>query len=700
MARLPYLSPTQNRSMRVQAQFLGLNQQLVVNTGEFADQLNASSRYFPAIAARRPRGTTQTTLTNPNGLIYKNHLFWVDGTKCYYNGTQISGLTVTNGKKQLVGMGAYICIFPDKKVYNTHTGEILQIDASYTQSGTITFQEVSTDSAFTKITATGIQNTFKQYDGVKIDGVSDDTFKLDGDGVTKVITETGTNYIIVTAPIQKSYVGAATIGQITISGNVKTRINATGIGSNFKVNDRVKIIGCNDDGLNVDNKTVLAKSTNYIDIDFTIPSRTYTQGSTVMTFQPYYTGSDLTKISATNLNTIFHEGDVVNIQGCSNSKYNGAKTIMGAGTDYILVEVTLDTTFTQASGITISRGSAKYDSITVKRTAFTQASGITFKRKSQDFDYVCELDNRLWACSSENHEIYASKLGDPTNWNCFEGTATDSYAVTLGSDGVFTGCVSHLGHVIFFKENTIHMMYGDKPANFALKTSELPGVREGCADSIEIVEETLYYVGRNGVYSFDGAIPFKISDNIVEEVSDAIVTQEDGKLYMSCKLGGNQTLLTYDPKLKIWNKEDDTVFKFSCYGEGHGYYIDANNKLMTVTGSDTEVIEWMLESGDIKEDSILTKYVSKLMFNFWLTKGTVATIYIKCDDSPMWVRKGTITASSDSTYTLPITPQRCEKYRYRIKFRGDGKLLSSSRTVEGGTELNGKVRYGYRQAGH
>ena len=527
MARLPYLNPNPNRNMHVQAQFGGLNQQLVVNGGEFADQLNASNRFFPAIAARRPRGTTQTQLTNPNGLIYKNHLFWVDGTKCFYNGNEISGLTVTNGKKTLVGMGAYILIFPDKKQYNTKDGTVKNLEATYTQSGTATFAPTFTGSVLTRITVNGIHNYFDKYDAVEI-------------------------------------------------------------------------------------------------------------------------------------------------SGCSNSAYNTTKIVKEKGTNYIVVDGTLS-------------------------AQFTQASGLIFKRKVPDMDYVCEKDNRIWGCSSANHEIYASKLGDASNWYTFEGISTDSYAVTVGSDGPFTGCVSHLGHVIFFKENTIHMMYGDRPSNFSLNTAALPGVREGCAESIEIVNETLYFVGRNGVYSFDGSVPDKISENITEEISDAVTTQENGNLYMSCKLNGMQTILCYDPRLHTWCKEDGDVFKLACYGEGHGYYINKDNKLATLTGNDTDVIEWMLESGDIKEDSILTKYISKLMFNFWLAKDSEATVYIKCDDSPMYVRKGTITADKDKTYTMPITPQRCEKYRYRIRFKGDGKLLSSARYVEGGTELNGTVHQGHRQ---
>ena len=58
-------------------------------------------------------------LEAPAGLIARDALAVVDGGSLYYNGypTPITGMK--EGEKQLVSMGAYICIFPDKLYYNT-----------------------------------------------------------------------------------------------------------------------------------------------------------------------------------------------------------------------------------------------------------------------------------------------------------------------------------------------------------------------------------------------------------------------------------------------------------------------------------------------------------------------------------------------------------------------------------------------------
>ena len=90
------------------------------------------------------------------------------------------------------------------------------------------------------------------------------------------------------------------------------------------------------------------------------------------------------------------------------------------------------------------------------------------------------------------------------------GTSQDSYAVTVGSDGDFTGCIAHLGYVLFFKEDIIHKMYGTKPENFQLSTTHVRGVERGSEQSLAIVNETLYYKSRDGVCGYDGSLPYEV----------------------------------------------------------------------------------------------------------------------------------------------------------------------------------------------
>ena len=153
------------------------------------------------------------------------------------------------------------------------------------------------------------------------------------------------------------------------------------------------------------------------------------------------------KISADGIGIGFAVYDGVKISGLPEEyeSLNGDTILWGVGDDYIIVV-----------GLT---GNTKLTS-----------GSIRVERTVPGMDFVTEQDNRLWGCSSDSHEIYACKLGDPTNWNCFMGISTDSYSATIGTPGDFTGACSHLGYVLFFKEDVIHKVYGNKPANYQVST--------------------------------------------------------------------------------------------------------------------------------------------------------------------------------------------------------------------------------------
>lgn len=689
--RLPFINSYPPKSQRAVAEFKGVNENLVISDKEFSAMSNLSCHNYPAISTRRSRGSAVYRPGTLQGMLWKNGIFYVASNKCYYNGTLIPGSNVTAGEKQLVGMGAYVVVFPDGIYYNTATGELLHI-AETKELSNVRIEELSHDSVYAKMSASGIGTGFKQGDTVIISGIDDDSFKVDGNAeIAKTITDISGAYLVVTASIQKTYSGVIRIEQQQ-SGS--TRLSATGIDSTFSLGDVVTVSGSKDGALNYRNAEITGIGGNYIELGVLVPPVSISQ-SAQLQFQYYFQGSDLTKISGIDVDRL-NEGDVIRITGCTKSIYNHTFTVKQAGLNYILIETTLDTSFTQNAGITIQRIGHVIEMGMVKRTAFT-APTVTIQRRKKDMDYVCEHDNRLWGCSSANHEIYASKLGDPSNWDTYEGISTDSYTATVGSDGDFTGIASHMGYVVFFKEDAIHLMYGSKPSNFQLNQKNLPGVRAGCSKSIQIINDTMYYVGRNGVYAFDGAVPVKISNNLVGDIAQAAAGQQDGRYYLSCLKDGIQTLYCYEPRYQIWDQEDDTKFKFITCGDGVLYYAGDDNVIYTIIGDRTDEIYWSMESGDLSESNLNQKYISKAQFNMRLEPGAEANIFFRYDDDPLWHRKGTIRAVKPTTYTLPIIAQRCNKFRWKIEGKGEMKLLAMSIMSEGGSELHGAVQSWHRR---
>ena len=108
--------------------FYGLNEKDITGEQEFSDMQNITSDLFPGLSMRKARGEVIKTVSKPNGLFYKNGLLYVDGTNLYYKGEKVG--TVEDSEKKMVGMGAYVCIWPDKVVYNTSDNTIKKIEAS------------------------------------------------------------------------------------------------------------------------------------------------------------------------------------------------------------------------------------------------------------------------------------------------------------------------------------------------------------------------------------------------------------------------------------------------------------------------------------------------------------------------------------------------------------------------------------------
>lgn len=511
--RLPTLGTTGLRREMI-GELAGINQQKQINSNQFSDMKNMSTRYYPAIATRAARGEVIAELQSPHGLYWKNGLAYVDGTNLYYNGAVVA--QVSDTEKTLVGMGAYICVWPDKIVYNTSSGEVTQIEKTWAQSSSATIAPVSDASTFIKITCAGINTNFQAYDSVVI-------------------------------------------------------------------------------------------------------------------------------------------------AGCSQSSLNGSKVIQEIGTDYIVVigDVT---------------------------SSVTQASGLTVQKKAPDMDYITEFDNRLWGCSSANHEIYASKLGDPTNWNAFEGISTDSYAATVGSDGDFTGAVTHLGYVLFMKEDSILKVYGNKPSNIQITTMPLRGVAAGCAKSICIVNETLFYASRNNICRYDGALPSSVSDEITEEYTEAVGGQYKNKYYCSIHFEDGWRMMVYDTEKNIWDAEDHVRALYMAYGEGKLYYIDAAGRLRTVEDEDQEeTVEWMLQSGDLIEGTPNRKKLVKLQLMLELESGAWADVFFQSGKEKLWTRLQTIHASDKESYMIPLIPHRATRYRYKIEGKGQVKLYGIAKYIKDGS---------------
>lgn len=333
---------------------------------------------------------------------------------------------------------------------------------------------------------------------------------------------------------------------------------------------------------------------------------------------------------------------------------------------------------------------------------------IKVERTFPTMDYVCECGNRLFGCSTSKHEIYASKLGDPLNWNVFSGISTDSYAATIGSPGEFTGIASYRSNVLFFKEDMIHVLSGTRPANFQIDTIECRGMQRGSNNSAAVVNETLFYKSDSGIMAYNGNLPELASDAFGEYNTGHVISAgTDGKKYYCCLVTGDDEchLMVYDVLRGIWTREDSIAVRdFSAIGNNlymmyDGKIYDLHTGTSVETGEawkdetlvDEKDVMWYATTGAIGLDSPYEKYIAALMLRVQMDSGGTIRVETSYDEENNFVEVARITADKLRSVTLNIVPRRCDTMRIRISGRGKFKLFSISKEIEGGGSSDGSI---------
>ena len=583
--KFPLLGPVRKKESTVAA-FGGYNHNAKTAENEFFDMKNLSGDDFPVLSTRRKRSQAISAYSGKTvyGMINKDALCVVAGSgssaSLYVNG-YLTGLSLTGNRKQLVSMGAYLVVFPDKKWINTKDlTEYGSIDASFASSGTVTYTLCRYDA--TEYPAPTVSATEPS------DPANGDLW----------IDTSGTPHVL------KQYSSSTAVWSPVAAACIK--ISATNIAEKFSTGDAVTISGAS------------------IDIN----------------------------------------GGGIYIEAAQHNT--------GGTGDYIVVSGILDQTATQSTAMTVSR---------------TMPS----------VDFVTECNNRLWACryGTDNsgavvNEIYASKLGDFKNWNCFQGLSTDSYAASLGTDGPFTGAYTYKGYPMFFKEGCFHKVYGDYPAKFQITATACDGVQKGADRSLAAVDSTLFYKGVSGIYAYDGSLPVKVSSALEDGYTNAAAGGIGTKYYVAMLKNAAYSLFVYDASKGLWHKEDSPAAVCFCTVSNELYMAvnGLNGGVFALNGTktplETAAVPWYFETGLLGLDTPRRRYVSNVILRMHLAAGGTATVYVEYDKSGTWVEAAGVSAGA-LTYNVNIRLRRCDCFRLKVSGSGDMKLYSLTKVIKDGS---------------
>ena len=196
-------------------QFGGLDRRVGHGAGCAENMENMWSGGYPALETRPRRGVMRQ-LTKPHGIVEKDGLFWVDGTALYVNGAKTE-LVLSDSDKQLVSMGAYLLIFPDKKYINTQKlTEYGSMENIQTSTGEVTF-------------------TLCYENGESVGSYVTGTYAPKEPGTGDLWMDTDRRVTVL-----RRYDGGS---WVEVTG-ICTKIAATGLGRGFQAGDGVTVSGC------------------------------------------------------------------------------------------------------------------------------------------------------------------------------------------------------------------------------------------------------------------------------------------------------------------------------------------------------------------------------------------------------------------------------------------------------------------------
>lgn len=375
-------------------------------------------------------------------------------------------------------------------------------------------------------------------------------------------------------------------------------------------------------------------------------------------------GNYLVFINQTDFQTFsnaFKAGDVVTFNG---SYYEGNQTAKSWMDKKLIIR---EISATREKKVT-------FDPYTFGDANGDDAGAMTFKKTIPNLTHICSWNDRVWGVSQDG-KIYASKYQDPTNFEYFDLTSADSFTLDAGMGGDFTGSCATGSYVVFFRQDKIHRITGTKPSNYRHTVIKSMGVLKGAERSLTVIDDIIYYEGKDGFYTFDGADVRFISRKLGAIVhSGGYGAVCNGNYYVSTKGStGSHDAYIYYPKKDMWLTEGLTEYRSAVNFLGDMYYIDKYDKFVykAQATKDTRGFEITLREFDV--DFAEKKGYVRICIGF--TKGRNGKIYCyTAVNGESFTLAKEITEGTEGVAEIRLTPNRGDRIRLRIGGTSDATI--------------------------
>ena len=334
---------------------------------------------------------------------------------------------------------------------------------------------------------------------------------------------------------------------------------------------------------------------------------------------------------------------------------------------------------------------------------------VTISRVWPELDGVFAHNNRLWGWKGK--ELRCSKLGDPKNWEAFDGLSTDCWSLDTQRPEAITGGISLHGYPTFYTENRRYMIYGTEPSGFQLSELDCFGVREGCGGSMAVVDGVLYYVSRKGVMADAGSVPTCVSEALGKlRLIQAIGASFEKEYWVSGVIensdggftGGDPAIFVLDTNTGEWFHDSKLACSalasaigtlVGCWllddsGQNDSYQIACLRGNWPLNYSGQEAYHSSeLVTNDYTLQQPNRKRVHRVQIRVRVSGMTQQSlgVSIMYDSSDTWETlyvihpKGSTMNKKESFY-IPVLPRRCD--HFRLRFSGDAHWAIESLALE------------------
>lgn len=680
MGKLPKLANPASLYKTYQTTFGGLNHTKAAGDGEIYDMKNMTSDHYPVLTQREKRQHLYTLETAGGAMYaYGGCIFYVDNEELlrvvypwykdiYGNHRGFTCYGVEAGEKVFAGYQNRVVIFPDKVAVDVSAlGEFVTlVDLQITHP-------VAAEGD-TYLVGTGPNADLYRWDGKDWVYAGKQVEKLEASVKTRV-----------------TFLYDGELYDAPAEANTLHGFNARWKDF-FSVGDAVTISGCVD--VEANNKTVIIREIEDDYLRFYENVFSFPETKLVLTFakeSDEYTG-------------LWYQFDYDNTSyyfQLPQQAYAGTTVKWTIGTTeatlslknkegYLLPDKTIAVVTDPGAvdSFTVSMFAQNYGNVRNGYDEYTESMPVTVARTVPDMDFILADDNRLWGAKGST--IYASKLGDPKNFNVFDGLSTDSYSVALSYAGNVTGVVNFNSYPTFFKEKGIFQVYGNKPSNYQVVSEQIEGVKAGCDQSIAVMKDSVFYISPHGLVRYAGGMTYDISEVLDIEVKDGVAASDGAKYYISAtEDGDNYGFYVYDAQRGLWHKEDDLKLTYAAYDEaligmtesGEIWALSPGD----VEGTPEDEFDWMVELADMTYGSPFQKGICKVHIRFDLEPSAEAKAEI-CYDGGEWELIREFRGTGKRSNVLPIIPHRCDHFRVRMRGTGICDIYSLAVQYYNGSE--------------